>query len=218
MSSKIKVDFRSYIKSVAELFYWKFKKLTEKDLTNWHYKYFYTTNFDLSDSFYEDKVILDIGCGPRGSLEWADMTKERYGIDPLIHKYQNLGLDKHKMKYVQGYSENLPFDDHYFDVICSFNSIDHVDDIRLTSEEIKRTLKKGGLFLLMVDIHQSPTITEPQTLKWDFLKEYFPEFTVLEERHLHQVKKRALYSNVRKNDVVSNESAKYGVLVAKLKK
>jgi len=38
--------------------------------------------FGLSKDFYKGKKILDIGCGPRGSLEWADMTLERVGLDP----------------------------------------------------------------------------------------------------------------------------------------
>jgi len=56
-------------------------------------------------------VALDIGCGPRGSLEWADMTKERYGLDPLANEYLKLGADKHKMKYVASGAEKIPFED-----------------------------------------------------------------------------------------------------------
>lgn len=211
-------NFRSFVKSFAELCYWKFKKAKEGNLSNSHYKPFYTTNFGLSDDFYKNKVILDIGCGPRGSLEWADMVKERIGIDPLIYKYQSLGIEKHKMTYIQGFAENMPFSDNYFDVICSFNSIDHVENLETTCKEIKRTLKKGGLFLLMVDLHKSPTITEPQTLKWDFVSQYFSEYTLLEKRHLKQLKKRSIYSNVRNNNAEDNISSDFGVLVAKLMK
>lgn len=28
--------------------------------------------FDITHEEYEDKIIWDIGCGPSGSLEWAD--------------------------------------------------------------------------------------------------------------------------------------------------
>ena len=52
-------------KEFFELGYWKIVKLLSKNLNNnSHYKYFYTSNFALSDEFYTDKIILDIGCGP----------------------------------------------------------------------------------------------------------------------------------------------------------
>ena len=32
-------------------------------------------------------MTTDIGCGPRGSLEWATMAAERVGLDPPVNKY-----------------------------------------------------------------------------------------------------------------------------------
>ncbi|MGH7908947.1 MAG: hypothetical protein ACRENW_03740 [Thermodesulfobacteriota bacterium] len=88
-----------------ELEYWQRRKLKEGDLSNEHYKYFYTKHFGLDDSFYTGKKILDIGCSPRGSLEWADLVVERVGVDPLVESYKALGIDKHKMRYVNGRRE-----------------------------------------------------------------------------------------------------------------
>jgi len=70
-------------KEANELYYWRQRKNAEGTLSNAHYKDFYTIHFGLPESFYERKVILDIGCGPRGSLEWADMALRRIGLDPL---------------------------------------------------------------------------------------------------------------------------------------
>lgn len=205
-------------KEFFELYYWKIKKLRSKNLNNnSHYKYFYTTNFSLSDEFYTDKTILDIGCGPRGSLEWADMTKERIGVDPLADQYLKMGGKDHKMTYVKAYVENLPFPDSYFDVICSFNSLDHVDDMKTACNEIKRTLKNEGLFLLLVDIHTMPTLTEPQTMNWSFVQEHFPEFEIIEEKHLERTETYKIYSNVRNSKIAAENSIR-GVLTAKLKK
>jgi hypothetical protein len=85
-------------KERSELNYWKKKKATEGDLSNKHYEYFYTAHFGLNDSDYKDKVVLDIGCGPRGSLEWASMASRRIGLDPLAGEYLLLGADKHHME------------------------------------------------------------------------------------------------------------------------
>lgn len=208
----------SKFKEFVEISYWKLKKLKEGTLSNWHYKDFYTSYFSIDESFYNNKIILDIGCGPRGSLEWADMTKERFGLDPLTDKYLKLGANKHKMTYVKAYSENMPFADNFFDVTCSFNSLDHVEDVDKTCKEIKRTLKTGGIFLLIVDIHAYPTPTEPQSLKWDFLKTHFNDFEILTEEHYKAGETGKIYANARNRTPIDNNKPKTGLLVAKLRK
>ena len=208
----------SKFKEFVEISYWRIKKLKEGNLTNWHYKDFYTTYFSIPESFYNDKIIMDIGCGPRGSLEWADMAKERVGLDPLTDKYLKLGANKHKMTYVNAYSENIPFTDNYFDVICSFNSLDHVEDVEKTTLEIKRTLKPGGLFLLIVDVHAYPTPTEPQSLKWDFVMTFFSDFEILTEERFKANETGKIYANARNKVPIDKENPKTGLLVVKLKK
>ena len=46
---------------------------------------------------------------------------ERVGLDPLVPVYKKMGISKHSMKYVSAVSENIPFSDGYFDVVCSIN-------------------------------------------------------------------------------------------------
>ena len=145
------------------------------------------------------------------------MAKERLGLDPLAEQYLKMGAKDHKMTYIKAYVENIPFPDNYFDVICSFNSLDHVDNLESACKEIKRTLKNNGLFLLMVDIHTMPTLTEPQTMNWNFINEHFPEFELLDEKHLERTETFKIYTNVRNSKPVNNSSSK-GVLTAKIKK
>ncbi|GGH72626.1 hypothetical protein GCM10011318_16770 [Phaeocystidibacter marisrubri] len=146
------------------------------------------------------------------------MTTERIGLDPLAEKYLKMGASKHKMTYVKAYVEDIPFDDNHFDVICSFNSLDHVKNIEESCKEIKRVLKPGGLFLLVVDIHKYPTFTEPQCLNWSFLQDHFSDFHVLEEKHLENAVKRRIYSNHRTNKELAKGSTENGVLIAKIQK
>jgi ubiquinone/menaquinone biosynthesis C-methylase UbiE len=155
-----------YKKHSEEMAYWK-KKHSESAggvLENAHYRYFYTSHFAIDQGEYSGRVILDIGCGPRGSLEWADNTKERVGLDPLVNKYRKLGIGAHRMRYVCAPSERIPFPEEYFDFVASFNSLDHVDDIDKTLSEIIRVLKINGTFLLITEINHPPTPTEPHTL------------------------------------------------------
>jgi len=208
----------SAFKEFVEISYWKHRNLIEGSLDNSHYEFFYTTYFNISGSFYSGKKILDIGCGPRGSLEWASMAVERIGIDPLADKYLKLGAARHKMTYTKAYLENLPFQDDHFDVVCSFNSLDHVEDLRKSAQEITRVVKPGGLFLLIVDIHNYPTPTEPQSLQWDLLNTHFGRFEIQWEERLKSIRPGRIYFNARRKVPLGQGHRGNGLLVAKLLK
>jgi len=185
-------------KEFRELSFWKSVKKMETTLSNRHYKFFYTTHFGLDDNFYCQKKLLDIGCGPRGSLEWASMAARRIGLDPLSEKYKHLGTEKHKMEYVSSFAEDIPFDDSYFDVVCSFNSLDHVSDISSTITEIKRVTCKGGIFLLLVEINHPPTACEPHQLTSNIINDFHPEFTCNDVRAYVSVE-AGLYQSIENN-------------------
>ncbi|MFN2442048.1 MAG: class I SAM-dependent methyltransferase [Thermoanaerobaculia bacterium] len=147
-----------------ELLYWKMRRRAEGELQRDHYTHFYTTHFGLSPSFYEGKAVVDIGCGPRGSLEWATMASRRIGIDPLAEKYLALGADRHAMEYITSGAESIPLPDGAFDVVCSFNSLDHVESVEQSVAEIKRITRSGGSLLLLVEVNHPPTACEPHEL------------------------------------------------------
>jgi SAM-dependent methyltransferase len=135
----------------------------------------FTQLMGLSREDFAGKSILDIGCGPKGTLEWADVAKERIGLDPLVDQYRMLGITHHKARYVKAHSESIPFDDGYFDVVACYNALDHVDNIDQTIAEIKRVIAPGGLFLLAVDVNHTPTLAEPVTLPWSIVDAFRPE-------------------------------------------
>ena len=93
---------REYVKKYCELKYWKQRQREEGSLKHDHYQQFYTTAFGLSREFYTGKRILDIGCGPRGSLEWSQGAAERIGLDPLADEYLKLGADRARNEVFQG--------------------------------------------------------------------------------------------------------------------
>lgn len=162
-------------KSEGELAYWSGRKEAEGELLNSWYQGFYTAHFGLTAADYADLKVLDIGCGPRGSLEWADGARERVGVDPLADRYLQLGASDHKMTYVTAPAEAIPYEDGHFDIVCSFNSLDHVDDLEGAIGEIKRLTRPGGLFLLITDVHDEPTPQEPICFDWDITDRFAPE-------------------------------------------
>jgi SAM-dependent methyltransferase len=169
-------------KHAYEWAYWKSQQLEHGELENDWYEWLFTTQFGLSREFYRGKRILDVGCGPAGSLEWADVALERVGLDPLVRQYRSLGIDRHVMRYVEAGAEAMPFDDGHFDVVSLINSLDHVDDVKAAIAEIVRVVRPNGVILLIVEIHSTPTIAEPQTLSWEIAHQ-FPGTSVVSEWH-----------------------------------
>ncbi len=207
---------RSALKLGAETLFWGWVYLKEKRLSHSHYEPFFTTYFGLDAAYYKGKKILDIGCGPRGSLQWAEQAELRVGIDPLSDFYQRIN-PLSGMRIIKAVAESIPFPDGYFDVVSSFNSLDHVDDLEQSITEIKRVLKTGGLFLLITDVHEQPTICEPSAFGWDITKRFEPEVVCLSERHYEGEK---MYSSIRAAVPFnhSNPEPRFGVLTAKFQK
>jgi 2-polyprenyl-3-methyl-5-hydroxy-6-metoxy-1,4-benzoquinol methylase len=188
-------------------------------LSNNHYQYFYTTYFGLPASYYDGKRVIDIGCGPRGSLEWAAGAKERVGLDPLVDEYRALGIDRHSMKYVDGAAERVPFGDGYFDIVTTFNSLDHVEDVTAAVWEIKRIVKPGGLVLLITEINHAPRITEPHTLSEDVLQSFEPELRVEKSDVIEFRSDHEIYRSLREaRTYTGRKGGRPAILTAMLRK
>ena len=159
-----------------ELAYWRARRIAEGELDNAHFEAEFTGMVGLDRGFYADKDVLDVGCGPRGSLVWADeLARRRVGLDPLAAEYLALGADRHAMEYVAAPAEAMPFAGASFDVVTSLNALDHVDNLDGAVAEIKRVLRPGGHLLIAVEVGHEPTWTEPQALDWDVWRAFEPE-------------------------------------------
>jgi len=207
-------------KGAHELAYWRQRAAIEVTLGNEHYAPLYTDMFGLTREFYRGKKVLDIGCGPRGSLEWAGEAVERVGLDPLADAYREFGIDKHSMTYVTATAEKIPYADGYFDVVTSLNSLDHVDDPTQAIEEIARVLRRGGTFLLEVEVGHQPTPTEPISLWFDVLDELAAHFEVVsEQRYEMPPGAHLVHDAYRKGGGFDMSRGRHpGVLVAQLRR
>lgn len=217
--SMLSVRMRTLLKRVGEWLYWLNARVRSGTLSNDHYVHFYTDHFGLSPAYYDGKRILDIGCGPRGSLEWADHAAERVGLDPLAAQYLSLGAARHRMRYVASGAESIPFPDGHFDVVCSFNSLDHVEDLDRVIAEIGRVVQPGGLFLLITDVNHAPTLTEPLTFSWDIVSRFVPPLELVEARHFEK-RDGGVYQSLHRGTVYDDRDPRprYGILSARFRK
>lgn len=188
-------------KEACEMSFWKSRKSREGTFINGHYQAIYTAYAGLSISHYANKRVLDIGCGPRGSLEWTPNSSVTVCVDPLAHSYESLGgIEKHRMMYVQGGIESIPFVAESFDVVTSINNFDHVENPTVGAAEVSRVLKHGGLFLLIVEIHTEPTPCEPQVLGWNV-----SDFFVSQGLALQREKRASLEGKYKGTHSILNE-------------
>ena len=191
--------FPKAFKQHSELAYWKGRVRAEQGaLNNAHYEPLFTTVYGLTRDDYKDRKVIDIGCGPRGSLEWATMAAERVGLDPLASKYLGLGASNHAMKYVEASSEHIPFADGYFDIVTCLNALDHVDDFDATMAEIKRVTRRGGLFLVSVEIDHPATGTEPLSISEQDMQRFSPEFATVSSFKVGTPQDHDLHGAVRR--------------------
>jgi SAM-dependent methyltransferase len=158
-----------------ELKYWK--KCFQKDggeFQNSHYEKYFLNLAEVNDlAIFQDKVIGDFGCGPRGTLTWIKNAKLKIGLDVLADLYFDHfaeSLQKHDMIYVKTTEKSIPLPTHYLDYLFTFNALDHVDNLKDICSELKRILKPKGVLLASFNLNEKASKCEPQNLTEDILR------------------------------------------------
>lgn len=203
-------------KRAEELGYWRDRVRSEGRLGNWHYESLFTTLFGIPRDWYAAKRMLDIGCGPRGSLEWAHEAAERVGLDPLARAYSSLGTDEHEMTYVRGRAEEIAFGSGHFDVVSLFNALDHVDDVARAIAEVTRIAAEAARLLVIVQTNHPATSSEPHQLGWDVLRRFDGGWRVVTERQLEMQSELIHLEAERGIEYDHSRPGRRGVLVAEL--
>lgn len=97
--------------------------------------------------------FLDAGCGDgKLTMQFAEiiLPKEVFGIelaDELRHVAESKGIKCAK----QDLNARWNFDDDFFDVILSSQSIEHLHNTRLNLEECLRCLKPAGQLIVLTE-------------------------------------------------------------------
>lgn len=121
--------------------------------------------YKFAKDFVKDKVVLDLACGTGfGSKILSKEAKQVIGGDisreAIDFAKENHQEDNIEFKILDANNTKLPSDS--FDVIISFETIEHVEDYKEYIKECKRVLKEDGIFICSTP---NKTISSPVTRK-----------------------------------------------------
>lgn len=94
------------------------------------------------------KRLLDVGCGTGwSSYFFAERGFQVTGIDLNLDAFQSPLHDR--LTFIEGSALDLPFEDKAFDVVCSYQALEHMPDPQKALEEMCRVCAPGGVVCIV---------------------------------------------------------------------
>ncbi len=98
-----------------------------------------------------EKDVLDVACGEGyGSSFMADVARSIVGVDISLEavQYASATYQKSNLSFRQGSATSLDFADATFDVVVSFETIEHLLEQAQMLAEIRRVLRPDGVLVI----------------------------------------------------------------------
>jgi SAM-dependent methyltransferase len=97
---------------------------------------------------YEDKIILDVGCGHGHHLSYSGNSYKQYlGLD-LEWNFCKTCQERYSISTVNGDAYRLPIKDKSVDCVISVYNFEHLKQLLNCLEEIRRVIKPQGELLI----------------------------------------------------------------------
>ncbi|MBI3999787.1 MAG: class I SAM-dependent methyltransferase [Candidatus Omnitrophica bacterium] len=162
----------------------------------------------------QDMRVLDVACGTGYGVHYlAGFAEQIIGIDQsweaVSYAYEHYRRENTAF-YVMN-AGTLGFRDKSFDVVCSFETIEHLRNVEFYLGEVVRILKSNGVYLVSSPCVKETTLTPENPFhcqEWsvlDFetlLKRYFGSVRLFGQRRrqttLHRLLQKADIFNLRK--------------------
>jgi len=148
--------------------------------------------YEIAKQFVKDKKVIDIACGSGyGSFILAKAGAEKVigadvdakAVDNANKKYKN-----NNIKFVVDDAENIKQDDNAFDILVSFETIEHLQNPNKFLSEAKRVVKQDGLAIISTPNKKVSKEKNPFHIKEfdysefkDIIKKYFNYYYILEQ-------------------------------------
>lgn len=101
--------------------------------------------------YVSGKIVLDAACGSGfGSEILSQKAKKVVGVDISWEaiQYCKTHYKKPNLSFIQMNCNSLAFSASTFDIIVSFETLEHIQNVEVFLPELRRVLKKGGLLIM----------------------------------------------------------------------
>jgi ubiquinone/menaquinone biosynthesis C-methylase UbiE len=137
------------IKYLRNFFWFPFSSKTEIDKHQTTIRNIEWNSF--KKYIHKGDTFLDLGCGAGYYLEKAEfeLSCEVYGVDPAPgeHGVGRYSSNK-KDRIIQGYAEDIKFQNNIFDIILCSHVLEHVENESASLNEMNRVLKEEGILII----------------------------------------------------------------------
>jgi len=138
-----------------------------------------TKAYIYAQKFVFGKRVLDCGCG--GGYGSAYLTKngakEVIGIDLSKWAIEQAKIlySENNLKFMVMDATDLKFKDSNFDVVLSFQVIEHLKDYKKHLLEVKRVLKPRGIFIISTPNKNIISLNREKPVFPFHIKEFYPQ-------------------------------------------
>lgn len=165
--------------------------------------------YKLVSQYSKDKKVLDIACGTGYGSHYLGNKGEAFSVlgadlDSEAVRYATHRYKNDNISFTQANAEEFTLDS-LFDLIVSFETIEHLPNYEKFLHNVKRQLDKDGCFIVSTpissfDIDNHP-VNKYHTQEWGFLKfqEIISNYFKIDKIYLQ------LYQNSFKNEVIIDE-------------
>lgn len=167
--------------------------------------------YEFARGFVVNKQTLDVACGVGyGTAHLADVVSNIIGvdIDESAVQFAKAHYATSKAVFLRVDAQVLPFSDHSFDAVVSFETIEHVPHVQQYLKEVMRVMRPEGIYLVSTPAAKISTHTPPNphhVQEWspkDFealLREHFGTVDIYSQHEIKQAVTAAIKNADRLN-------------------
>lgn len=128
----------------------------------------HAARYQFAGNYVKDEIVLDVACGSGFGAKILEQKGAKFihavDISPEAIELANKHYASDSISFKVGDVKDLDFPADFFDLICCFETIEHIQDVDIALSELRRVLKPKGHLMI-----SSPN--RPLTSPGKFLKD-----------------------------------------------
>lgn len=175
--------------------------------------------YKYASKFIDKKKVLEVGCGSGYGANYLSKYCNQYiGIDMSEQNiyYCKETYKKDNLRFIIANSTDLPYDSKYFDVVLSFQVIEHINPEKVINylSEIRRVMKDDSIFICSTPNKNIRLLPFQKPWNPEHKREYnFKEFDRLMKMNFEYVKINFVIGSDEINSIEINRVKKYALRV-----